>query len=132
MENFGKAFKRATGYGPYPYQDRLAADTKLPQLLDMPTGLGKTGAVVLAWLWRRRYADESQPTDSGPPRLLPAGERLGVTHHSNSQTSHARIFKNARNRFENNGAALRRARNAVDLADVTAPVHTSMGPRIRE
>jgi len=31
----------------------------IPQLLIVPAGLGKTAAAVLAWLWRRRFADES-------------------------------------------------------------------------
>ena len=55
---FKAFFEQATGYGPYPYQERVA-DTavELPQLLDIPTGLGKTAAVVFAWLWRRRFAD---------------------------------------------------------------------------
>ena len=29
------------------------------QLLDVPTGLGKTAAVVLAWLYRRRFAEKT-------------------------------------------------------------------------
>src|ERR1035438_782986 len=59
MENFGKVFEQATGYGSYPYQESIATDTELPHLLDIPTGLGKTAAVVLAWLYRRKFADES-------------------------------------------------------------------------
>lgn len=37
---------------PYEYQHRLAADG-LPELLVVPTGCGKTAAVVLGWLFRR-------------------------------------------------------------------------------
>jgi CRISPR-associated endonuclease/helicase Cas3 len=56
---FRAFFHRATEtLDPYPYQERLALSDALPQLLDIPTGLGKTAAVVLAWLWRRRFADE--------------------------------------------------------------------------
>ena len=51
-------FKKATGNEPYPYQTRLADDPSLPELIDVPTGAGKTAAVVLAWLWRRRFASE--------------------------------------------------------------------------
>lgn len=56
-EQYRKFFSDATGIkeGPYPYQIRLATEDPFPELLDMPTGLGKTAAVVLAWLWRRRY-----------------------------------------------------------------------------
>jgi CRISPR-associated endonuclease/helicase Cas3 len=52
-------FRLATGNKPYPYQTRLAIGRALPHLLDIPTGLGKTAAVVLAWLWRRRFANEA-------------------------------------------------------------------------
>jgi CRISPR-associated endonuclease/helicase Cas3 len=44
------------GHDPYPFQKRLATAKELPELIDIPTGLGKTDAVVLAWLWRRRFA----------------------------------------------------------------------------
>jgi CRISPR-associated endonuclease/helicase Cas3 len=66
---FEAFFKRATGNAPFPYQRRLATDEILPQLLEAPTGAGKTAAVILAWLWRRRCADEAvrqmTPTSSG-------------------------------------------------------------------
>lgn len=51
--NFEDFFQKATGHPPYLYQASLAASKRLPQILDIPTGLGKTAAVVLAWLWRR-------------------------------------------------------------------------------
>ena len=51
--DFGNFFTRATGYRPYPYQQSLAAGPTLPPLVDIPTGLGKTSAITLAWLWRR-------------------------------------------------------------------------------
>lgn len=50
-------FERATGTPPYPYQAEFAgSDADRPcasHLIDIPTGLGKTAAVVLAWLWNR-------------------------------------------------------------------------------
>ncbi|HRN37371.1 MAG TPA: hypothetical protein PLV70_08480 [Flavobacteriales bacterium] len=52
-------FSRAFGDGrtPYRYQSALAGeDAGKPctsQLIGIPTGLGKTAAVVLAWLWNR-------------------------------------------------------------------------------
>jgi CRISPR-associated endonuclease/helicase Cas3 len=56
--DFAEFFRRATsGNDPFPYQVRLATAERLPALLQAPTGAGKTAAVVLAWLWRRRYAD---------------------------------------------------------------------------
>ena len=54
---FEQLFKAATGHAPYDYQQRLAGgDAGRPcesQLINVPTGLGKTAAVVLAWLWNR-------------------------------------------------------------------------------
>lgn len=63
-------FIRATDIadGPYPYQVRLATDGVFPVLLDVPTGLGKTAAVVLAWLWRRRFDDRFK--QDTPRRLV--------------------------------------------------------------
>ena len=67
---FKAFFEQVTGYGPYPYQERVAATAvELPQLLDIPTGLGKTAAVVLAWLYRRRFADK-KTCQSTPRRLV--------------------------------------------------------------
>ena len=66
---FNEFFQKATGApAPYGYQCRLAcgdaADPDRPEMLqagtdcpsrliNIPTGLGKTAAVVLAWLWNR-------------------------------------------------------------------------------
>lgn len=55
---FDTFFQTATGNpAPYDYQRRLAGDTAgrpcESQLINIPTGLGKTAAVVLAWLWNR-------------------------------------------------------------------------------
>ncbi|MCL6636903.1 MAG: CRISPR-associated helicase Cas3' [Alicyclobacillus sp.] len=55
--DFSTFFQRATGHPPYPYQQRLALADDWPLLLRVPTGLGKTAAVSLAWLWRRRFAN---------------------------------------------------------------------------
>jgi CRISPR-associated endonuclease/helicase Cas3 len=46
--SFDDFFRRATGNAPYPYQRKLATGDDFPELLDVPTGLGKTA--VLAWL----------------------------------------------------------------------------------
>jgi CRISPR-associated endonuclease/helicase Cas3 len=42
------------GQEPYEYQSAIARDG-LPELLVVPTGAGKTLAVVLGWLYRRRF-----------------------------------------------------------------------------
>ena len=46
-------FKTAFGVEPFDYQQRLATDDVLPSLVNVPTGAGKTAAVLGAWLWRR-------------------------------------------------------------------------------
>lgn len=67
FEAFSKA---ATGNAPYAYQCRLAVDTACrpcqSQLISIPTGLGKTAAVVLAWLWNRAVLGR----DDWPRRLV--------------------------------------------------------------
>ena len=67
---FFKAAKRKEksqeGHDPYPFQVRLAEE--LPELIDIPTGLGNTDAVVLGWLWRRRFA--GLDTQAATPRRL--------------------------------------------------------------
>lgn len=61
-------FQTATGNLPYPYQERLAGADPWPDLLEAPTGAGKTEAIVLAWLWRRRYGP-AQVRAATPRRL---------------------------------------------------------------
>ena len=65
---FQNRFRQATGNWPYPYQERLALSDELPSLVAVPTGVGKTAAAVLAWLYRRRFAAES--VRAATPRLL--------------------------------------------------------------
>lgn len=49
MRDFESFFERATGHRPYGYQARIARDG-LPDLVQVPTGAGKTG-VILACGW---------------------------------------------------------------------------------
>ena len=44
-------FTELTGCRAFPYQHRLGTQP-WPELLDVPTGLGKTAAVVVAWLYK--------------------------------------------------------------------------------
>ncbi len=57
--SFDEFFADATGFSPYHWQ-RLVALDGLPDVLPVPTGLGKT-EVVLAWAWRRLVAGEPEP-----------------------------------------------------------------------
>ncbi len=55
--NYSDFFKRLTGHIPFPYQAGLA-DQPWPELVDIPTGLGKTAAILGAFLWKRLQSDE--------------------------------------------------------------------------
>jgi CRISPR-associated endonuclease/helicase Cas3 len=64
---FVEFFRMATGQAPFPYQVRLAESDPWPSRIEVPTGLGKTLAVVVGWLWRRRIGS---PTRSRTGRRL--------------------------------------------------------------
>jgi len=65
---FEEFFQTATEQSPLPYQRRLAEEDCWPSRIEVPTGLGKTLAVVVAWLWRRH--PESPGRDRTPRRLV--------------------------------------------------------------
>jgi len=59
-ESFSSFFKTATGgFGPYQWQLQVALDG-LPDVLAVPTGLGKT-EVALAWAWRLLEDKQREP-----------------------------------------------------------------------
>lgn len=68
---FDDFFKQATRVeeGPYPFQRKFAEAEDLYQLVDVPTGLGKTAMAILGWLWRRFYAS-NQIKNTTPRRLV--------------------------------------------------------------
>jgi CRISPR-associated endonuclease/helicase Cas3 len=61
FSRYSDFFQEATGHEPFDYQRRLtngetggdSGTACHSQLINIPTGLGKTAAVVLAWLWNR-------------------------------------------------------------------------------
>src|SRR5580704_15743697 len=60
IDRYRSLFEQATeNSAPLPYQAKLATESEFCALLDVPTGLGKTAAAILAWIWRRRFAEES-------------------------------------------------------------------------
>ena len=66
---FAEFFKKATGFPPYKYQERLS-EGSIPDMLKIPTGAGKTEAAVLAiWMWRRLSPD-GQTRSKTPRRLV--------------------------------------------------------------
>ncbi len=71
--NYDAFFKRAYGgtATPFPYQ-RLLAEESWPAFLEIPTGLGKTAAVLLAWAWKRGWRPDGKRVapDSETPRRL--------------------------------------------------------------
>lgn len=72
--SYDEFFRTATGNAPYAYQRRLAGDTAgracASQLINIPTGLGKTAAVVLAWLWNRVVHPDAAHRATWPRRLV--------------------------------------------------------------
>jgi len=58
--NYPDFFHVATGNHPFEYQTRLGVD-EWPDLLEIPTGLGKTAAVIAAWLYKRLNGDPKTP-----------------------------------------------------------------------
>lgn len=70
MTNFTDWFVRITTNQPFPYQKRLATEAELPIYLLVPTGAGKTAAIILSWLWRRRFHPEQAIRAQTPLRLV--------------------------------------------------------------
>lgn len=69
---FRKAYGRDDpNFRPFDYQRRLA-ERPWPDLLNVPTGMGKTAAVAVAWLYKRgwRQGDRRVTADTDTPRRL--------------------------------------------------------------
>lgn len=65
MSDYSTFFRQATQLSePFPYQQTLA-QTAWPDFLEIPTGLGKTAAIILAWLYKRQVEQ-----DADTPRRL--------------------------------------------------------------
>src|SRR5579884_3011735 len=72
VEFFRQAFGRQDdALVPFDYQHRLAMQP-WPDLLNVPTGMGKTAGVVLGWLWKRgwRSGARMEAPDAQTPRRL--------------------------------------------------------------
>ncbi len=51
--NYDTFFEAAFAVPPFSYQQEAANAQEVPALINVPTGAGKTAAVLGAWLWRR-------------------------------------------------------------------------------
>jgi CRISPR-associated endonuclease/helicase Cas3 len=51
---FARWFRQATGHEPYPFQIRFACEPTLPELVDVPTGMGKTAVTYANVPWSGR------------------------------------------------------------------------------
>jgi CRISPR-associated endonuclease/helicase Cas3 len=58
--SFSEVFQTITGKHPYHYQCMLA-ENPWPDALKVPTGLGKTAAVALAWMYKHLQGDTATP-----------------------------------------------------------------------
>jgi CRISPR-associated endonuclease/helicase Cas3 len=89
--NFDDFFLSATGTAPYAYQRAFASAAVFPDLLEAPTGSGKTATAVLGWLWRRRHGTPEHRAEAGrrlvfclPMRtLVEQTERAALTWRKN-------------------------------------------------
>ena len=62
MTPFESFFHSITGHRPHSYQSTLAELPVRDSLIRVPTGCGKTAAVLGAWLWRRHIDRQRTPT----------------------------------------------------------------------
>jgi hypothetical protein len=72
LARFRDYFQCATGVRPYPYQERLALAPagEFPETLNASTGVGKTAAAELGWLFRRRFHPDKEIQQATPRRLV--------------------------------------------------------------
>ena len=101
MKAYSDWFKKATGFAPYGYQRELAERTPPPSVLAVPTGSGKTQALLGAWLYRRREKG------AGPRRLVYA---LPM-----------------RTLVEQTSGVARRMRESLGISAEELPIHVLMG-----
>lgn len=69
---YSEFFARATGRDgaePYDYQRRIALDG-LPDVIEVPTGAGKTLAAAGGWLYRRFFHPDATVREATPRRLV--------------------------------------------------------------
>lgn len=72
FKTFDLFFRHATKIerGAFRFQREFAEAEKQYQLVDIPTGLGKTAMAILGWLWRRQYHPQEKVRKATPRRLV--------------------------------------------------------------
>lgn len=55
---------------PHDYQRAIATERALPEFVCVPTGCGKTAAIVLGWLWRRFRHQDADVRACTPRRIV--------------------------------------------------------------
>lgn len=130
VQFFDASFKALTGHAPLPWQRRLFStflDKKIPDGVDLPTGLGKT-SVIAIWL----IALAAQ-TANGPPslprRLVYVVDRRTVVDQATdiAELMRARLRENGPGAGEGPLASVRAALSGlcVDPADDASPLAIS-------
>lgn len=86
---FETYFQAATEFAPFDYQRRLAGGARdcpcTSRLINIPTGLGKTAAVILAWLWNRTASPVKLPWPRRLVYCLPMRTLVEQTEHEVSK-----------------------------------------------
>ena len=70
IDNFKDFFFKATNFEPYNYQTNFANNIELPDIVNVPTGMGKTECVIIGWLWKKFNEGKTQPNNITPRRLI--------------------------------------------------------------
>lgn len=106
MTSFDDLFQRCTGTAPYEFQRAFATAARWPDLVEAPTGSGKTATALLGWLWRRRFGSDAQRAEAGRRLVYCLPMRTLV---------------------EQTEAAARRWRAALGLRESELGIHVLMG-----
>ena len=73
LPSFAEFYRAVNGYGPFPWQERLAkqvaASNEWPDEIGVPTGLGKTSCLDIAVWWLAAQADRAPHRRSAPTRI---------------------------------------------------------------
>ena len=96
---FAESFKLLTGNSPYPWQQRMFKkfrDGNVPEILDIPTGLGKT-SIIAIWLLALAHA-RKENQNTVPTRLVYIVDRRVIVDQATTEVENIQeILKNNTN-----------------------------------